>query len=291
MYDIIFVILTYNTIEVTCNCVQSIKRNLDTNNYHIIIIDNCSKNAIGECLAHKYCTDKNVSVHIMDKNMGFAKGNNYGISIARKMDAKFICCINNDTLLEQRDFYSKLNNIYRDEKPAVIGPEIILRDDKIYRNHKYLKTIEYYQKMIDGKRDVIQIIKGIALKVPFIYEVNKKIKNRTLDEQIDDVVLHGCCIIFTPKFFEKLEGFDDRTFLYAEEELLYISLKKNRLISRFSPDIKIRHLEDVSTDATIRNKKEKESFIYQHSKNSLQIVIEELKKNPELLSNKNKKCL
>lgn len=282
MYDIIFVILNYNTIDVTVNCVQSIKQNLDTGNYHVIIVDNCSKGNIGTMLLDKYAADQRVSVHIMDCNMGFANGNNYGIMLARKMQSKFICCMNNDTLLEQKDFYHQLESAYCDGIPAVIGPEIILKDGKIFRYPKRLKTVAEYRNKINGKEPIALTVKRILLKVPIIYTINKKAKNKVHEVQIDDVVLHGCCIIFTPRFFEKLDGFDDRSFLYGEEELLYISLKKNLLVSRFSPNLKIRHLEDVSTDATIINKKEKRSFMMRHSNDSLQIIIRELEENPEL---------
>ena len=92
-----------------------------------------------------------------------------------------------------------------------------------------------------------------------------------------NVILHGSCIIFTPTFFEKLNGFDNRTFLYREEELLYISLKKNGLKSIYSPNIKIMHLEDAATDSIVTSNEEKRAFIRQNQVHSLQILIDELK--------------
>lgn len=62
-------------MEETINCVSSIRKNIDTSNYHIIVVDNASPNKTGFQLK-KYGDDSTVTVLLSEKNLGFANGNN-----------------------------------------------------------------------------------------------------------------------------------------------------------------------------------------------------------------------
>ena len=47
-YKIGFVVLHYNAIKETIDCVESIKKRIDTNKYYIVVVDNASPNHTGE---------------------------------------------------------------------------------------------------------------------------------------------------------------------------------------------------------------------------------------------------
>ena len=283
MIDIAFVILNFNIYKETLDCINSIINNIDTNSFHIFVVDNASKQEVFEKIESTCKQYNNVTIIKNDENLGFARGNNVGIEAARKIDAKFICCLNNDTLLKQKDFYHQLEKSYSRRKPAVIGPRIILKDGRT--SHFWLeqrRTLADYEKWLkntaNDKEDMITKIKRVLLQNRIIYELNYFIKHRHEKVQArDDVILNCCCVIFTPIFFTKLKGFDDRTFMYWEEDLLYISLKKNNLLSRREPSLFITHLEGMSTNSVMKSSKEKRLFMKQHFVNSLQIIIEELK--------------
>ena len=83
-------------------------------------------------------------------------------------------------------------------------------------------------------------------------------------------MLNGCCLIFSKEYIDKFSGIDDRTFLYYEEQLLYIRLKRNNLISVFNPKLEVLHNEGVSTNKKTKNKKNR------HEIDSLNVLIEEL---------------
>ena len=75
----------------------------------------------------------------------------------------------------------------------------------------------------------------------------------------------------------KFQGINNKTFLYREEELLYILLCKNNLESIYTPELRIHHLEDVSTDMIVNTPKKKREFIYRNEIASLKILINEMK--------------
>lgn len=287
--DICFVVLHYNVVDVTISLIDSIKRLLSNGKYRIVVVDNCSPNNSGKLLYGRYFDDEEVEVMLLDKNEGFARGNNAGIKYARQnYMCKYICCINNDTLIIQKNFIQLIDKEFEKSNSAVIGPKILLKDGSFQKSAYKLNTLEDYKKLLSyfENRKYVNATNNIGLKermkhcAPSLYIKMKNVKddffgNKLLFKQYN-VVLHGCCLIFTPSFFERLDGFNPNTFLYHEEELLYISLLKKNLKSVYCPSIKIRHLEDVSTNSINRTNEEKVKFINKNEVESLNVLIKEL---------------
>ena len=315
MFDIGFVVLNYNLYREVIQCVSSIETSIDTPNYHVVIVDNASPNKIGERIADHYAGNKHVSVVINDDNVGFARGNNTGIDFLRYKagGAKYICCLNNDTILEQKNVYAILDKIYNsDHQIGVIGPRIY---DRYYYEHKgmgnFLTGNGYKmlkEESLKTKRRPRYIVSTSPLRrrllgINAIYDINyfrrsmeKHIKQRLFFQRnidkymrnisesgdlvsgcggVYDVILHGCCLFFTPAFFCNLNGFDPKTFLYGEEAILYLDVVRDGLRTYKTDNIHIRHLEDVSTDSSIK-KSEKSEFRLKNEINSLQILIEKI---------------
>ena len=64
-----FVILHYNAIKETVDCVNSIINNIDTDDYFIIIVDNKSPNYTGETLKEKYGKSEKIKVILNKENL------------------------------------------------------------------------------------------------------------------------------------------------------------------------------------------------------------------------------
>lgn len=291
MYDIVFIILNYNLYDEVINCVDSIERNIDTNDYHIIVVDNFSPNNAGKQLSSYFSTNRCVSVLLNVDNLGFAKGNNCGIAYARQnYPSNFICCLNNDTLLEQKNFFSSLKECYKRSEAAVIGPKIILRNGSLQPICGNLLSMNEYEKQLmnlQEKKSKKGILKKYLLKNKFIFKCNKIRHNIFANNNSEiyspnveykNIILHGCCLIFTPKFFTYKDGFNPRTFMFREEELLFLSLQRENLTTLYAPCLQIRHLEDLSTDSVHKNTAEKEKFLRDNQIKSLKILIDELKR-------------
>lgn len=90
-------------------------------------------------------------------------------------------------------------------------------------------------------------------------------------------MLRGCFWIFSPDYVERFDGLDDRTFLYREEQLLFIRLKKNGLHTYYDPELKIIHLEDAATNAVAKTEFKKRVFTLQNEVKSMKILIDALK--------------
>ena len=150
-----FVILHYNAIKETVDCVNSIINNIDTDDYFIIIVDNKSPNYTGETLKEKYGKSEKVKVILNKENLGFACGNNVGYQYAvQELKCSFVCILNNDTLLVQRDFFEIVKKEYAYSGFGILGPKIILKDGKINFLYYRFPSVEYFERELKiHKRD------------------------------------------------------------------------------------------------------------------------------------------
>lgn len=274
-----FVILHYNTIDDTRVCISSIRKHMPANHYDIVVVDNASTNNTGEILKAEYAGNKDVKVLINKENLGFAKGNNIGIKYLRdnKKD-DFIIVLNNDTKLLNDDLPKIVINEYLNSHFAIMGPKILLPENESYyleyeapNKKKLKKTLWKYR--------FLRILNYLNLR-DFLYnhlqasKIDERKKDPEIENRHEDIMLNGCFLIFSPKFFEYYEGFNSRTFMYREEEFLYYMCKQKKLKMVYNPKLVIYHNEDSSTNALCKTNKSKNEFFYKNSIASIKQLID-----------------
>lgn len=273
-----FLILHYISIDDTTSCVDSIMKLYSKYDYKIVIVDNASSNNSGILLKKKYSSNDNITVILSEKNLGFANGNNLGFKyIKENINPEYIIMINNDIVMLDKDFLDKIDKIYNKEKFAVLGPKIILKDGSISSYKKHLNTVKEQKKLI--RYIYFRLFLNYIFLTPLIEKYRKRNKlNKIKIKQENDVILHGSALIFSKDYIDKFDGIDNRTFLYCEEELLYIRLKKNNLKSVYCPDLYLQHNEDGATKSLTKNSRKKNIFIDKNLIKSNKILLNELKK-------------
>lgn len=277
-----FLILHYYAIDETINCINSIKEKIDTDNYSIVVVDNNSLNGTGKKLEKKYKEDPNVTIILNKENLGFARGNNIGFKYLKyELNCNYIVMLNNDVLLLSNDISKQLKKEFKENKFAVMGPKIYDKNGKLPYSTSKVDNIKTVKKSIFMNYILLILCFFRLLKIFMKFKNN----NINLNDEFNcndgkrkkNIVLHGCCLIFSPMYIDKFDGIDDRTFLYREEELLYIRLKNNNMISIYNPNIEIKHLEDVATNKSETNFYKKKKNTYKNQINSSKILLKELK--------------
>lgn len=273
---IVFVVLHYKIYSITKECIDYLLKQ-KYEDISVIVVDNCSDNGSVEMLKKEY-NDKVYFVDIED-NVGFAKANDLGYQIAKhKYGADCIVIINNDLFIEDKLFCSKLADIYQEDKFDILGPDIINNSGK-HQNP--------LSNCVIGESDLNRLIFKTRIKLallPFFY-CFKRVGDKEIDyndftfEKQRGVPLHGSCLIFGTSFIRNNEyPFYPETFLYGEEDILYYrSMQSNKKVI-FDPSLKVRHIEDASTDSISKNRKEKRSFQLRNSLHSLLILKKLMKK-------------
>ena len=81
-------------------------------------------------------------------------------------------------------------------------------------------------------------------------------------------------MIFSKQFLDNFVGLDERTFLYAEENILQIQLMGKNLKSLYYPNMHIFHADHSSTDAANKNMKKSAIMHYQIHNKSLKALLD-----------------
>ena len=281
MKKIGFVVLHYCAIDETYKCVDSIFNNLNTDLFHIVIVDNNSPDESGKLLKEHYKNYDNVTVINLEKNLGFSKGNNVGFKyLKNNIACDYIALLNNDVYFLQKNFLDIIEKEYKNSSFAVLGPKILLKNNSINPINEKLLSLSDYKKIR------IKLIFHLILSYFNLENLYKKIRqsgntsnsNFKTDNYLENIILHGCCLIFSPTYINKFDGLDEKTFLYAEEELLYLKLKNNNLKSVYLPQLEIFHNEDQSTNAVTKTKYKKNIFLYKNLLLANKVLIKEISK-------------
>ena len=272
-----FVILHYNTPEVTINCIESIKRLQHQSIVNVVVVDNNSPDGSGVCLQRKYKYSQDIVVILNKENAGFASGNNIGYEFARdKLNSDVIFCLNNDIEITDSEFISKLENNTILSKYHIISPDIINRCG-IHQSPLLTKLPE--KKQIQ-KSQLIRYVLRVLYSIPVIGELKIKLKKSSSKKKeqisipLEDIVPHGAFVIYTPLWVEKESfAFYPGTFMYFEELLLAKYCNNNRYKIIFYPEIYVKHLEDVSTNSVMKKVRKKALFQTNNSIKSCKLLL------------------
>lgn len=91
--DVSIIIVSFNTRELTSECIRSIVDNLKQLNYEIIVVDNASSD---DSVGYLKKAFPQVIMISSPENLGFSKANNLGVKIAK---GRFLLFLNSDTVV------------------------------------------------------------------------------------------------------------------------------------------------------------------------------------------------
>lgn len=261
---ICFIILHYQAIDETINCLESI-RSFVKEEKKIIIVDNASPNNSGKFLYDNYSHEEDILILLQTENLGFARGNNVGYSEAKKYNPQYIVVLNSDTLLTQDNFMELLDKAYNEYNFDVLGPDIYSTKLNIHQNPQRQDNYKLSDlKRIRNKLIIKNIFKKLLrIKYFFVKTPNESSNDNTQFSEVQiGKVLHGSFYIFSLNFIEKYDKcFYDKTFMYFESAILhYIGMKEN-MVFLYYPYIKVIHHEDASTDMTFNEQYKKSCFV------------------------------
>lgn len=269
MGNVSFVILNYKTYQEAIACAESILASQSYPDIRIVIVDNGSGNESVEQLKLQFDGEDRVHIVAAEENLGFAKGNNLGIAYAREHYAPdFIVAANSDIIFEQTDYCEKLFEIYNRKPFSILGSDIVdsgrtQHFNPVARERSY--SVPYMQKQI-----AVSYAKALAFRLMKLFHLKRLVENKEhvttreengtsvaadvrVEEEMEDVLLHGCCMVFSKDFFAEFEGFWPGTFLYAEEEIIYYLAKKKGMRVLYTPDLTCMHKEAVTTKQIYRD--------------------------------------
>ena len=214
------IIVSYNSQKWLEDCLRSVLK-FSADNMEIIVIDN---NSIDE--STKFIREEFTDILLIEskKNSGFGQANNQAAKIAI---GDILFFLNPDTLIKENIFQKIIETFEQDSKIGIVAPQLILPDNSL-------------QPWAFGKEGgILGIIKN-------------KFKN-SLPTEIDWV--SGAALAIRRDIFEKINGFDEKFFMYFEDRDLCLRVKKFGYKAVVLPDAKIIHFGGKSSGGDKQRKK------------------------------------
>ncbi len=229
------IILSYNTAEVTKQCLQSLFKSLNSDpslDYEVIVVDNGSKDNSMETLEKIHQAHNFLKVVKNTENTGFPKGNNQGLKLA---SGKYILFLNSDVIIDKVRFGQLLN--YFDSRPEVgaMTVRVNLKDGSIDpASHRGFPTLW---------NSFCYFLKLEKLGKPFAgYHLNY-LDLSTIHE-IDSP--SGAFYLARKDVLDKVGGFDTDYFMYGEDLDLSYRIKDLGYKIIYYPLFKVTHLKYTS---------------------------------------------
>lgn len=113
------IVLTFNNLALTKECLQSIQRNTEYDNYEVIIVDNLSTDGTRDYLQKYYVDKPNYTVILNNENVGFAAGNNIGLE---KATGDILIVLNNDTYVSPFWLGNLIKGFKNNPELGLVGP-------------------------------------------------------------------------------------------------------------------------------------------------------------------------
>jgi len=111
-------VVVYNNLDYSKQCLESVIYNTSYPNYEIIIIDNGSEELTKTYLKTFRDTHKNSKIILNADNLGFAKANNQGFKIS---DGEYIVFLNNDTIVTPGWIHRFLLHLKKNPDAGMVG--------------------------------------------------------------------------------------------------------------------------------------------------------------------------
>jgi N-acetylglucosaminyl-diphospho-decaprenol L-rhamnosyltransferase len=227
--DLSVIIVNYNTRDYLSGCLESVSEQGGVT-YETIVVDNNSADGSSQMVRKNFPWVKLVA---NSENLGFGRANNQALKICR---GKYVFFLNPDTTVAPDCFKTMLLFMERNPGIGLAGTKLLFPD------HSFHPSVgDGYP----GGRRARKVMKGLPGDIAWVL---------------------GASMVASLKVINSMHGFDDRFFLYGEEQDLCLRIRKTGLLIGYIPDAIVVHWggksERENLPAEVWSKKIKAEYIF-----------------------------
>jgi hypothetical protein len=211
--------INYNSLSDTLEFLESLTA-ITYTNYEVIIVDNASKVNPKETIAKKY---PNTEIIVSSTNLGFAGGNNLGISRAK---GEYILLLNNDTLLQPHFLEPLVEFMESHPDAGMASPKVLYPDGK---------TVQY------AGAQSLNVYTGRGKRIGLF-----DIDNGQYDKIYKTDLGHGAALIIPRKVIDEIGMMPELYFLYYEEHDWCEQVKRRGYNMYYIGTSTVIHKESIS---------------------------------------------
>jgi GT2 family glycosyltransferase len=221
------VIICWNDLKVISDCLQSIYEETKAIDFEVIVSDNGSSDGSLDFIRKHY---GQVQVVENKANLGFARGNNAGIQVAK---GQYVLILNPDTIIRNRALERLVEFADRHPEAGAFGCRVLNPDGSFQNPARPIPTLRGYLLAALYLRWLGRLSDALATD---IYPGWDGRTERLIGYQ------SGCCILVRNELLQRLSGFDEQFFYHFEETDLCCRIWRSGSSILYCPIAEITHL-------------------------------------------------
>ena len=227
------IIVSYNSMELLENCLFSVQKSMQSIDGEIIIVDNNSKDGIKDHIPSKF---PGVKIIFNNENLGFAKACNQGAKIS---SGNHILFLNPDTGLSETCLTDCITFFKTHPDAGAVGVRML--DEK----GKFLKESK---RGLPSPSASFYKLFGLTTIFPGSKKIATYYQGHLPENENNPVeVLSGAFMMIKRSVFEKVNGFDERFFMYGEDIDLSLRIIQSGYKNYYLGKVSITHIKGGST--------------------------------------------
>ncbi len=213
--SISIIILNYASYKETEKLLFELQNQTILPQLKFIVVDNCSPNESYEYLKKLESTIENLVVLQTGANLGYAKGNNYGLKYVEDNNlSKYVAILNNDVILPNNCFERLINRYNELPNPCIIAPTQLSPNGEI----SMLGDLGSF------KDDIL--LTSILCRRYRSRPVKKINAPKSEQRALKVEVINGSFMFASLERFKDIGYFYPNTFLYVEERFVAHAAKR-----------------------------------------------------------------
>lgn len=231
--ELSILIVDFKSQDFTLRLVSDLQKYLASLRYEIIIVDNDPDGNADKIFRKKFGGEKNIQIIKAEKNSGFGAGNNLAAASAT---GEYLLLLNPDTSVVDNSIEKMLDFLAKHSEVGALSPLVFQIDGETLQRHFFGRFQSLATLLLRNQAGIMP-----ADPPDFFY--------------VD--MITSAAMMLRRELYEKLGGFDEKFFLYMEDEDLCRRISKLGLKNAVLTTAKIIHFEGKSSTSF-----EKKKFYY-----------------------------
>ena len=224
--------VTYNSKDHIVRCLQNIMAAANGVRLEVILVDNASMDGTTDAVREQLSDAPWLTIIANDQNLGFGKASNLA---ARRANGRYLLFLNPDLFLLPGAIRTSLDAFTRLDRCGAVMARTFW-DDEMQFQFSCLKTVGLSAAIVQHTS-----LRHILGKRTFEKYWRMDWKMWSSDDPLEVSGAPGSYLMLSREFFRQLGGFDERFFMYYEDEDLCRRIRKAEHKIYCLPDAKAIH--------------------------------------------------